>query len=352
MNNNLKDRVIYAGAAKASGTGTRGCAGGGPDMNDKKYVRACSITRALDVIGDHAALLILECAFLGVRKFDAFQRRTGLLRPLLSNRLKQLVESGLLTKVAYCERPLRYEYRLTEKGRGLYPAALMMVRWERRWAPLPRRTELRLVHALCGCEADPVPVCTACGGEIDAREVEWREGPGVGLVLPHYDRRRRQTRMPEGDAALLLDTVLRVVGDRWSSLILRSGFMGLTRYDEIREETQIATNILADRLRWLCAHGFLVKRTYQESPSRHEYRLTEKARDLYPVLTMLLQWGDRWYASPEGPPILLTHRRCGAPLEPAVVCSVCKEPLHIDQVRFEMLNEAGSLPGMAQAAAF
>lgn len=321
-------------------------------MIEKKYVRACSITRALDVIGDHAALLILECAFLGVRRFDAFQRRTGLLRPLLSNRLKQLVDGGLLVKEAYCHRPPRFEYRLTEKGRGLYPAALMMVRWERRWAPQPRRTELRLVHSLCGHEVEPVPACGACGGEIDAREAEWREGPGVGLVLPHYDRRRRQTRMPEGDAALLLDTVLRVVGDRWSSLILRSGFMGLTRYDEIREETQIATNILADRLRWLCAHGFLVKRTYQESPSRHEYRLTAKARDLYPVLTMLLQWGDRWYAAPEGPPILLTHRPCGQPLEAKVICSVCREPLHIDQVRFEVLNEAGAAVEAMETAAF
>src|SRR5690606_29419646 len=87
----------------------------------------CSLARALSVIGDRWTLLVLRESFLGIRRFDEFEERLGVTRHVLANRLKKLTEAGVLNKVAYQQRPLRQEYRLTAKGRDLYPAVLALV---------------------------------------------------------------------------------------------------------------------------------------------------------------------------------------------------------------------------------
>ena len=89
----------------------------------------CSLSRTLAVIGDRWTLLVLRDAFLRVRRFEDFQSSLGIARRVLTERLKLLVDEGVLKKVAYQERPLRYEYQLTEKGIGLYPALVALVHW-------------------------------------------------------------------------------------------------------------------------------------------------------------------------------------------------------------------------------
>ena len=89
----------------------------------------CSMSRTLAVVGDRWTLLILRDCFLGVRRFDAFERRIGLTRHLLADRLKKLVEHEVLAKVPYQQRPLREEYRLTEKGMALHSVILSLVSW-------------------------------------------------------------------------------------------------------------------------------------------------------------------------------------------------------------------------------
>jgi DNA-binding HxlR family transcriptional regulator len=118
---------------------------------------------------------------------------------------------------------------------------------------------------------------------------------------------------------------LDVVGERWSLLVLRDAFNGVRRFDDFSRSLPIARNVLAARLRTLVEHGVLEKTRYQEHPERFEYRLTDRGRDLYPVIVAMLQWGDRYLAGPDGPPVDLRHRDCGAPLEAAVVCSGCGE---------------------------
>ncbi|MBP9231278.1 MAG: helix-turn-helix transcriptional regulator, partial [Phenylobacterium sp.] len=81
----------------------------------------CSIARSVAVIGDRWTLMILRDAFLGVRRFEAFQTRLGISRTIITERLKLLVEEGVLAKVPYQDRPVRHEYRLTQKGMDLYP---------------------------------------------------------------------------------------------------------------------------------------------------------------------------------------------------------------------------------------
>ena len=89
----------------------------------------CSIARALEVVGERWTLLIVRDAFLGVRRFDQFHESLGIARNVLTNRLNRLVEEGILDRVRYSERPERYEYRLTTKGRDLAVTLAGLRQW-------------------------------------------------------------------------------------------------------------------------------------------------------------------------------------------------------------------------------
>src|SRR4051812_26905562 len=85
-----------------------------------------------------------------------------------------------------------------------------------------------------------------------------------------------------------------VIGERWTMLILREFFRGAHRFEDIQSKLQLGRNILADRLQLLVAEGVLDRRLYQDRPDRHEYHLTAKGEDLYPVLLAMLRWGNRY----------------------------------------------------------
>src|SRR3954467_7970500 len=87
---------------------------------------------------------------------------------------------------------------------------------------------------------------------------------------------------------------LEIVGEWWTMLIVRDAFLGVHRFDDFRERLGIARNVLAQRLSKLVEVGVLEKRAYQDHPPRYDYVLTDKGRDLWPVLTALRQWGDRY----------------------------------------------------------
>src|SRR6266511_5373666 len=89
----------------------------------------CSIARALELVGERWTLLIIRDAFLGLRRFDQFQRSLGVARNVLTDRLNRLVEEGILRRVPYQERPVRFEYRLTDKGRELWPVMMTLMQW-------------------------------------------------------------------------------------------------------------------------------------------------------------------------------------------------------------------------------
>lgn len=116
-----------------------------------------------------------------------------------------------------------------------------------------------------------------------------------------------------------LARALDVVGEWWSLLVVREVYFGRRSFTEIRETLGIARNILSDRLGALVAGGVLERTAVGPDRRRTEYHLTDKGRDLVPVLVMLMQWGDRWEDDGEGPPIVLTHRETGADLEPVLV---------------------------------
>jgi len=115
---------------------------------------------------------------------------------------------------------------------------------------------------------------------------------------------------------------LEIVGEKWSLLVLREAFFGLRRFDDFHRALGCARNLLSERLAKLVDHGVLERVEYQEPGQRrrHEYQLTEKGLDLAPALVALMQWGDRWTADPDGPPVEVLHRGCGAKVSAVLAC--------------------------------
>lgn len=140
---------------------------------------ACSIARTISVIGDRWTLLILRDCFLRIRRFEDFQARLGITRPLLAQRLRKLVEDFVLAKVPYQQRPLRYEYRLTQKGLDLYPIVMALVHWGDVHMSGKKGRPLLHQHRACGKTFDPVMVCSECGEPLDPRSVHVHPGPGA-----------------------------------------------------------------------------------------------------------------------------------------------------------------------------
>src|SRR6185436_20859568 len=89
----------------------------------------CSVARSVAVIGDRWTLLILRDLFLGVRRFEAFEKRLGISRSIIADRLKKLTDEGVLRREAYQDNPVRHEYRLTDKGLALHPVMMAIVHW-------------------------------------------------------------------------------------------------------------------------------------------------------------------------------------------------------------------------------
>jgi len=132
----------------------------------------CSVAQALSVVGDRWTLLILRDAFMRVRRFDDFQERTGAPRPILADRLKVLVDEGVLEKRRYSERPDRFEYRLTEKGLDLWPVLISLLRWGDKWASTSAGPPVEVTHKACGHVVHPELACPSCGEWLSATDME------------------------------------------------------------------------------------------------------------------------------------------------------------------------------------
>jgi len=141
--------------------------------------QTCSVARTLAVIGDRWTMMVLREAFLRTRRFDEFQARIGAARHIVADRLKKLVEHGILERRKYQDRPARYEYRLTEKGLDLHPILLSMTAWGDRWMDRGEGAPLEFVHKDCGHVMTPVLGCSVCGKPVGPRSVQPKPGPAL-----------------------------------------------------------------------------------------------------------------------------------------------------------------------------
>jgi DNA-binding HxlR family transcriptional regulator len=152
-------------------------------------------------------------------------------------------------------------------------------------------------------------------------------------------------RMRYSAANCSIARTLDVIGEKWTLLILREAFYGLRRFEDLQRATGCARNLLSDRLSTLVAHGILSREPYREPGrrQRHEYRLTDKGRQLLPVLLALMNWGDRWMADVEGPPVEIRHRDCDALVQVTITCTAGHDVLSAAD------NYATPGPGARQA---
>lgn len=128
---------------------------------------------------------------------------------------------------------------------------------------------------------------------------------------------------------------LNEVGDWWSLLVVLHAMYGTRRFVDFQKELGIARNILCDRLSRLVDNEVLRKVDVGEHGSRFEYRLTEKGRDLFPIVVALRQWGDKWNPAPEQAPLDLRDRDTGRPIRQIEVQSVDGQPLSVRDVFVE-----------------
>src|SRR3954471_13104969 len=141
--------------------------------------QACSIARSLEVIGERWSLLIVRDAVVGLTRFEEFQDSLGIASNVLTSRLKLLCDEDVLERVPDPQRPGRPKYVLTEKGRELGPALIVLLKWGDRHYPTPDGPPRLTLHAGCGGTIGPDLRCDRCGEPVEPGEIDLPPGPGA-----------------------------------------------------------------------------------------------------------------------------------------------------------------------------
>ena len=143
----------------------------------------CPVARSMAVLGERWAMLVLREAFYGTTRFDEFERHLGIAPNILSARLRDLTEHGLLKKVPLAEGGARHEYRLTERGRDFFPAYLALKAWADRWMAGPDGPPILLEDAVTGRPVEAPPALSAAGTPLRPEDVRILPGPGASEAM-------------------------------------------------------------------------------------------------------------------------------------------------------------------------
>jgi DNA-binding HxlR family transcriptional regulator len=292
-----------------------------------------SIYRTTEVVGDAWSWLVMrESVLYDVRRFSQFQARLGVARSTLAARLRQLTSGGLLAEHTRASGP---EYRPTDSGRDFLACLMVAMRWGDRWYFEEHSRPTAAIHVGCGQPLEAVLRCDKCQEVISARDVAARR-PGSFTSSPRLALRRRTPDLSllERDRICSIARTLSVMGDHWTSLLIREAFFGTRRFDDFQRNLAIAPNILSGRLRRLVEQGILVTAPYGDWPVRHEYRLTERGLDLYHLPLAMLTWGQRWLDANDSD-IDLTHTTCGHELKSILSCDRCAAPIARKDIRLD-----------------
>lgn len=167
-------------------------------MEDEDTIRrvltGCSLTAALEVVGERWSFLILRGAFNGLGHFEQFQGALGIARNILANRLSRLVAHGIMQRLPCADDRRKVEYRLTDKGAALLPAVVALRQWGERWASVGTACNTRLVDTRDGLPIGEVAVHAADGRKLEMNEMRW-------IIIEQDQDGRPETTGPAGRAA-------------------------------------------------------------------------------------------------------------------------------------------------------
>jgi DNA-binding HxlR family transcriptional regulator len=283
-----------------------------------KRPEANAVANMLGVLGDEWTLLVIQQALMGATRYAEFKERLPISNSVLTGRLQSLTRDGLLEKRPYQTNPPRSEYVVTPRSRSLWPVLLSIWEWERRWVPdhAERLPDMR--HIPCGADFAPVVTCRSCGDAVSEKDINAHWGPSGSWPrsMPATSTRRRSEADQRDSSAGLFPQTMSVLGNRWAFALLVAAFVGVSRFTAFQAQLGAAPGSISDRLSILTANGVLIA-------VDNRYRLTDKGRAFFPVLVSALQWAQRWFRSPEGPAVVLTHTACGARFDAVLVCDQC-----------------------------
>lgn len=290
-----------------------------------RALRASHLAAAVDLITEPWCNTVLRAAFLGVRRFDAFQQALNAPRQTLSLRLGFLVEIGLLEKRLADTQGLRQEYRLTDTGKALYGFVLASWSWDRRWGDPQHPLPMRLRHRPCGHAFRPLLVCEHCLQRLTLDRVrpQWRAAGG-----PAMDQRapgRRWRGAAPGAARHPHHDVLAVIDDRWSILLVTALMLGACGFDELSAWLGISSAVLTRRLQRLGAMGVIARVPDPQDARRARYRLERSGQALFPHVMTLAQWGGGLCKRRDS--LEWVHKACGHRVQGRMACSHCMQPL-------------------------
>ncbi|WP_340148829.1 helix-turn-helix domain-containing protein [uncultured Sneathiella sp.] len=306
-------------------------------QNELLVDSSCSVERSFEILGGAWTFLVLREALLEhAVQFDSFQSNLGIARESLKRVLKRLVRYGVMEQRPLSEGGRRKGYFLTQQGRDLLPALVAAMNWGQDWTSEKAAGEC-LIHLNCGEPLKNAVVCSECRHSVDPREVHFES-----RIRTRSKGREKFAKMRYVEQSLLerqrpcsIARTMATIGDPWSFLIIRECFYGVRRFDVFQRRLSIASNILAARLKRFVAAGILKTHPVPDQPHLSEYRMTEKGMALYAIPLAIIAWGDKWLADDKGPPLILTHKRCGHVFSATLFCRTCNTKVDLDQVAYQ-----------------
>lgn len=300
---------------------------GGDDVTPLEPDGPNAIAAANGVLADEWSLWIIRTALHGASHYTDWLKLGPIPGTALTTRLAALVEAGVLTKNRYSDRPVRYEYLLSARGRQVWPILTSMWAWERTWVNDEEVDLPRMRHRTCGEFIDPVLTCNSCLAVIRWRDVEGKIGPSGDWSRNLQTTARRQRSRNDKRPSEVINETMELIGNRWSIAILGASFLGVTRFSDFQKRLSASPTIIADRLSAFADLGVLQQVPTAERADWMEYRLTAKGLAFMPVVLLVIQWGHRWFRAPDGPALVMHHVPCGSELQVILTCSGCHEPL-------------------------